>query len=145
MEAKLDEKGFTLIEMLLVLSILMVMTSSVIFASTNRLAEIEGKRFFRQFHLDIQRLQTTAIVEEKYAYIRFSENGTKYIASSANAQLFEYNLPSGISLSKESSLKGVTFHPNGSVQEFGKLLFETKKGIKQVTIYIGKGKLNYEE
>ncbi|WP_391116051.1 competence type IV pilus minor pilin ComGD [Psychrobacillus sp. L3] len=141
---KLNERGFTLIEMLLVLSIVMVMTSSIIFVATSKLEEMEEKRFFKQFQLDVQRLQSIAIGEQKYTYISFKENGSKYIAKSANVELFEYGMPIGVRLSRDSSLKDITFHPNGSVKEFGTLLFDTKKGLKKVTLYIGRGRMNYE-
>lgn len=140
-----NEKGFTLIEMLLVLSIVMVMTTSILFIGTAKLEELEEKRFFKQFHLDIQRLQAIAIAEEKYTYIKFSEKGTIYTAKSANVMLFEYKLPLNVRLSTQSYLQEISFHPNGSVKEFGTLVFETSKGLKVITVYIGKGKLKYEE
>lgn len=140
-----NEKGFTFIEMLLVLSIAMITVFSVVFIATSKLEEMEEKKFFKQFHLDIQRLQAIAIGEEKYTYINFVENETKYVAKSANVKLFEYQMPNGIKLSKNSNLKEIAFHPNGSVKEFGTLLFETRKGNKIVTVYISRGRLNYEE
>lgn len=144
MVVKSNERGFTLIELLLVLSIVMVMTSSIIFVATSKLEEVEEKRFFKQFQLDVQRLQSISIGEQKYTYINFKENGSKYIAKSANVELFEYGMPIGVRLSKNSNLKEIAFHPNGSVKEFGTLLFETKNGLKKVTLYIGRGRMNYE-
>ncbi|WP_166462435.1 competence type IV pilus minor pilin ComGD [Psychrobacillus vulpis] len=142
---KLSQNGFTFIEMLLVLSIVMVITSSVVFVTTSKLEEIEERRFFKQFHLDVQQLQSIAIGEEKYTYLNFFDNGSKYVAKSANVKLFEYELPAGVRLSKNSNLKEIAFHPNGSIKEFGTLLFETTNGSKKVTFYIGRGRVNYEK
>lgn len=139
------EKGFTLIETLLVLSIVMVMTTSIIYVTSSKMEEVEEKRFFRQFHLDMQRLQSIAIGEYKYTYVNFVENGSKYVAKSANVTLFEYKVPKHMRLSMDSYLKGIAFHPNGTVSQFGSFLFETKKGNKTVTVYIGRGRLSYEE
>ena len=145
MMGKWNEKGFTMIEMLLVLSIMMVATSSIIFVATSKLEEVEEKRFFRQFHLDMQRLQAIAIGEYKYTYMNFDENGSKYVAKNANVPLFELKLPDHLRLSTDSYLKGITFHPNGTVSQFGTFLFETRNGPKTVTVYIGRGRLKYEE
>ncbi|MFJ7971429.1 competence type IV pilus minor pilin ComGD [Psychrobacillus sp. NPDC096389] len=140
-----DEKGFTLIETILVLSIVMVITSSIVYVTTSKLEETEERRFFRQFHLDMQRLQSIAIAESKYTHIYFDGNGTKYIGGLSDAPLFEYKLPKHMRLSFNSNLKRVSFHPNGTVSQFGTLYFETGTGHKTVTIYIGGGKVNYEE
>lgn len=140
-----NEKGFTLIETILVLSIVMVITSSIIYVTSSKIEEVEEKRFFRQFHLDMQRMQSIAIGEYKYTYINFVKNGSKYEAKSSNAPLFEYELPKHMRLSIYSNLSGIAFHPNGTVSQFGTFLFETEKGTKTVTVYIGTGRLNYEE
>lgn len=145
MKAKLDENGYTLIEMLLVLSIVMIMTSSIIFVTTANLEKIEEKRFFKQFQLDIRRIQMISIAEQKYTYMYFTENGTKYVAKSSNVEILEYKLPSGVHFSKDSPLKEIIFTPNGSIKQFGNLRFETTNGPKFVPVYIGRGKLNYEE
>ncbi|WP_144511074.1 competence type IV pilus minor pilin ComGD [Bacillus sp. FJAT-22090] len=139
------EEGFTLIETILVLSIVMVITSSIIFVFSGKMEEKEERRFFRQFHLDMQKMQAIAIGETKYTSIKFAENGTKYRGQSETAILFEHELPDRIRLSSDSKLKEIIFHPNGMVRQFGTLVFETKTGLKNVTIHIGNGRLNYEE
>ena len=145
MKASSNEKGFTLIEMLVVLSIVMVITSSVIFVSIARLEEMEEKRFFKQFHLDVQRMQMIAISKGNYMYLTFNKEGTKYKVEHNNVLLYENHLPSTIRLSGDSQLKGLTYHPNGAILQFGLMRFETKKENKRVVFYIGQGRMNYEE
>ncbi|MDF2066344.1 MULTISPECIES: competence type IV pilus minor pilin ComGD [Bacillaceae] len=140
----LHEKGFTFIEMLLVLAIVMVVSASIIFVTSSKFEKMEEKRFFKQFHLDVQSLQSTALAEGIYTHLNFFENGTKYKARHSNEIYMEYELPKGIRLSRNSYLKEIVFHPNGTVKEFGTLLFETDNGLKEVYVYIGKGKLKYE-
>ncbi|MFJ8066720.1 competence type IV pilus minor pilin ComGD [Psychrobacillus sp. NPDC096426] len=140
-----NERGFTLVETMLVLSIVMVITTSVVYVTTTKVEAAEEKRFFRQFHLDVQRLQSIAIGENKYTYLNFDMNGSKYIAKSANIPLFEYEVPKHMRLSIDSYLKGIAFHPNGAVSQFGTFTFDTRKGHKIVTVYIGNGRLMYEE
>ena len=145
MKANSNEKGFTLIEMLVVLSIVMVITSSVIFVSIARLEEMEEKRFFKQFHLDVQRMQTIAISKGNYMNLTFNKEGTKYKVEHNNILLYENHLPSTIRLSGDSQLKGLTYHPNGAILQFGLMKFETKTENKRVVFYIGQGRMNYEE
>lgn len=142
---KSDEKGFTIIEMLLVLSIVMVVSSSVILLSASKLEEMEEERFYKQLHLDIQRIQAISIGENKYTYIYFINNRRSYQARSANIILFEKELPRNMHLADESTIKTISFHPNGNLNNFGNLLFETERGEKRITLYIGRGVINYEK
>lgn len=144
-EVRRNEKGFTLLETILVLSIVMVITSSIIYVATSKVLEAEERRFFRQFHLDMQRMQSIAIAEAKLTHLYFDGNGSRYVGGLTDAPLFEYKLPKHMRLAKESTLKRVSFHPNGTVSQFGTFYFETSSGEKMVTIYIGGGKVNYEE
>jgi competence protein ComGD len=145
MKTSSNEKGFTLIEMLVVLSIVMIITSSVIFVSIARLEETEEKRFFKQFHLDVQRMQMIAISEGNLMRLTFVDGGTKYIVDHRDVIFYENDLPSTVRLSGDSPLKGLSYHPNGVIKQFGVMRFETKKENKRVVFYIGQGRMNYEE
>ena len=136
--------GFTLIETTLMLTILMVITSAVIYGTNNKIEELEERRFFRQFQLDIQRAQSLALGHEQYIVLTFDNKGTRYLTKNSNNTLFEHVLPSHISLSEDSNLKDLIFLPNGSVRNFGKFVFLTSKETKIVTVHIGTGRLAYE-
>lgn len=144
-DVKRNEQGFTIIETILVLSIVMVITSSIVYVTTSKVEQAEEQRFFRQFHLDMQRLQSIAIGETKYTHIYFDGSGKKYLGGWADVQLFEYELPKHMRLSINSNLKRVSFHPNGTVSQFGTFTFSTREGYKTVTVYIGSGRLSYEK
>lgn len=139
------EQGFTMIELLLVLSIVVVVSSSVLFISSTRMKEIEEERFFRQFHLDIQRLQAVAIGEYKSTYLEFTNRRTSYEGKVGDEILFEKNMPNNMHLGIDSTLKQLRFHPKGNVDNFGNFLFITEKGEKRITVYIGRGVINYEK
>ena len=66
-------------------------------------------------------------------------------AKSANVILFEKELPRNMHLADESTIKTISFHPNGNLNNFGNLLFETERGEKRITLYIGRGVINYEK
>lgn len=137
--------GFTLIETTLILMIVMVISSAVIYGTTNKIVELEEKRFFRQFQLDVQRAQALALSHEQYIVLKFENNGTTYSTRSSHITLFENELPSHISLSEDSTLHDLIFQPNGLVRNFGKFVFLTSKETKLVTVHIGTGRLAYEQ
>ena len=95
--------------------------------------------------MDIQRIQAISIGESKYTYLHFINNRTSYQAKSANVTLFEKEFPKNMRLADESTIKTISFHPNGNLNNFGNLLFETERGEKRITIYIGRGVINYEK
>lgn len=134
-----------MIEMLLVLSIAIVVSSSVLLLSSSKMQEMEEERFFNQLHLDIRRLQAISLGEFKYTYLEFGNNRTKYIGKSAGVTLFERELPKNTRLADESTLKTIYFHQNGNLTNFGNFLFDTERGEKRVTLYIGRGVINYEK
>lgn len=142
---KWNEKGFTMLEMLLVLMIVMVVSSSVLFLISPKMKKVEEERFYKQLHLDILRLQAISIGELGYTVLDFPNNRTKYEGKMRGMLLFEKEFPQQIRLSSNSSLKDIAFHPNGNISDFGNLLFKTDDGEKRMTVYIGRGVINFEK
>lgn len=145
MEEINKQAGFTLIETTLILMIVMVISSAVIYGTTNKVVELEERRFFRQFQLDVQRAQALALGHGYYIVLKFGENGTSYSTLNSNVVLFENKLPSHTRLSEDSKLQELIFLPDGTVRNFGKFAFVTSKETKLVTVHIGPGKLEYEQ
>ena len=145
MEGISKQAGFTLIETTLILMIVMVISSAVIYGTSNKIVELEEKRFFRQFQLDVQQAQALALANGYYIVLKFGNNGTSYSTVNSNITLYEYNLPKHIRLSGDSKLKELIFLPDGTVRNFGKFAFETSEKTKLVTVHIGAGKLAYEQ
>jgi len=142
---KWNEKGFTMLEMLLVLMIVMVVSSSVLFLISPKMKKVEEERFYKQLHLDILRLQAISIGELGYTVLDFPNNRTKYEGKMRGVLLFEKEFPKDIRLSSNSSLKDIAFHPNGNISDFGNFLFKTDDGEKRMTVYIGRGVINFEK
>lgn len=141
---KLNQDGYTLIEAILMLLIVMVITSAVIYGANDKIEELEEKRFLHQFHLNLQQAQSIAIGNQQLITLAFDENRTSYSVKQSGTILLECRLPSHMSLSIDSYLKGLRFQTNGSVNQFGKFSFLTKKGTKIVTVHIGSGRVSYE-
>lgn len=142
----LNSRGYTLLEVLLVLSIVATITMSVIFISNSYLEKKAFSLFMNQFKLDVYHMQNYSIVKSTQTELVFGNNGTTYTTRKSYFEpLIQRSLPSGIKLSSKSTLKSIAFNPNGSIVNFGTLTFETTNGIKMVRIYIGKGKMTVEE
>lgn len=141
-----NEKGFTLIEVLLVLSIALVISSTVLFISSSYIDKKSFQLFINQFKLDVYHLQILSIHNGTYSELVFGDNGTSYTAKKSFFEpVVKRQFPKGITLSKSSSLTEIAFHPNGTIEKFGTLVFNTPNGVILLRVYIGKGRMTVEE
>ncbi|MFX3674371.1 MAG: competence type IV pilus minor pilin ComGD [Paenisporosarcina sp.] len=141
-----NDRGFTLIEVLIVLSMVFVISSSVLYVSSSYIKKNSFQLFMNQFKLDVYHLQSLSISNSTYSTLVFEENGTSYSTrKSFYEPIVKREMPKGVSLSKRSSLSEISFHPNGSIEKFGTLVFDTPNGVILVRIYIGKGRMTVEE
>lgn len=139
-------KGFTLIEVLLVLSIVFVITSSILFVSSSYIQKNSNQLFINQFKLDVYHLQSLSVSEGIYSTLVFDGTRTSYTTrKSFYEPLVKRTLPPGVTLSSQSGLSEISFHPNGSIEKFGTLIFKTPKGDLLFKFYIGKGRIDVEE
>ncbi|MBM7607120.1 prepilin-type N-terminal cleavage/methylation domain-containing protein [Lysinibacillus composti] len=136
--------GFTLIEMLLVLFIL-GMISSVIFQLSFKYTEKqETDLFINQLLLDLQSIQSHAIETKKTTYVSFEENHYR-VYHQPTDPFIKRDFPDGITFNKYSNLKIITFTSVGDILRFGKLIFYTPHGTKELMIYIEKGRMKFVE
>lgn len=140
-----DENGFTFLEMLLVLFIVMLFTSIVFSFSIQYSEKKVIDYFMHQVQLDILRAQATAIEEQQRIEFWFGDNNRYKIYNEFGFTYEEKPFPEGITLIKESNLKVLKFSPFGEVNSFGKVRFLTSEGEKVLTIHIHKGRIRYEQ
>ena len=142
----LNNRGFTLLEVLLVLCIVGIITMSVIFISNSYFEKKSFQLFIRQFELDVYHMQNFSIEKSTQTELVFSNKGTTYTTRKSFFEpIIQRSLPKGIKLSTKSTLTSIAFNPNGSIVKFGTLIFETPQDVKMVKIYIGKGRMTVEE
>lgn len=136
-----NDQGFSLIEMLLVLFIVIVV-SSIVYKVTYTISEKQAvEQFFNQVQLDIQRMQALAIEEKKTINVLFSDNNTYKAYYSLDGKIFERSFPSIVQLNIYSNLKNIVIYPNGEVVNFGKIIFYTPFGERQLIVNIQKGRM----
>jgi len=76
----------------------------------------------------------------------FDDTRTSYTTRKSFYQpLVKRTLPKGVTLSNQSGLSQLSFHPNGSIEKFGTLIFNTPNGDLIFRFYIGKGRIAVEE
>jgi len=142
----LDKKGYSLVELLLVLMIVFVISSCALYLNNRFVEKHTFELFYNQLVLDVRHVQTTALQERRSAHLIFDSGGTEYIGrKSLSEPLFVKKLPTGYSLSQSSTIRSLFFQPNGTIEKFGTLIFDTPSGIERVRIYIGKGRMTLEQ
>lgn len=134
------QKGFTLIEMLLVLSIFMLIISvlSAGFFSLNE--SMEEKHYIKMLERDLLLGHTYAITNNQFVMFlyRFEENA--YLLSVGQRVLIKRQLPEHISFLPGQEMNYFYFLPTGNINKFGTLTFYIRDHTYQVIFSIGKGR-----
>lgn len=144
--AGLNNKGYSFVELLLVLMIVMTISTSALYINNRYVEKREFNLFYNQLKLDVATVQLSAMQEGKYMKIVFDTGGTRYIGrKSLYEPIFERNLPPGYQLSSRSTLNECAFSPNGTIEKFGTMVFNTPSGLKNVRVFIGKGRMSLDE
>lgn len=143
-----NKNGFTLIEMLLVLFIVLL-TASIVFQIMMTVSEKRvADQFFQQVVFDIQEMQALAIEQEQTIVVQFN-NYNQYKAyhlySTEVDFIFQKDFPQIIKIDTMSNLKRITISPNGNVKDFGTIDFKTPFGETHLIIYIKEGRMRLVE
>ena len=142
----LDSRGFSLLELLLVLMIVFVVCSSALYMNNRYLEKRTFELFYNQLLLDVRHIQTVAIQEGRYLNLSFNKSGNQYEGrKSVFEPIFKRQLTPGYNLSSFSNLQELAFQPNGNIEMFGSLTFNTPAGIRTVRVFIGKGRMTLEK
>jgi len=139
------ENGFTLLEVLLVLSILGVMLLIVIPLNTLVLENEKEKQFIREFSSDMLFMQSYS--RSILAQIRYSYDPEKHkytIYKDFGKPLVEKYLPNGWDI-KMRSFNNVQFNHHGSISELGTMILNTNRHTYKFIFSLGKGRFRIEK
>ncbi|MEK3890745.1 competence type IV pilus minor pilin ComGD [Bacillus sp. FSL K6-3431] len=141
-----DERGFTLLEVLIVITVLTVMLSFSVFTLGNFAEVMQKQLFITKLQSDLFYAQAYAIHQKEPVVVRFSKVKNGYQAMSKDTQtfLFERKIPAPIYLS-ESNLVSLTFTAEGTVSNFGTIIFKMGNKSIKLTFYIGRGRFSVQE
>jgi len=139
-----DQRGFTLIEMLFVLLILVIVSSITSQISLKTFERSAIDQFIVQVSIDIQRMQTLAMQKGIHTTIVFNSDNTYkgYVQNDYYYPEIEKKFPEGIRLDiLGSNLKRITFNNQGDIADFGRIKFFTPYGEREIIVNIEKGRL----
>lgn len=139
---KAAEKGFTLIESLLVLSIFLVISSVTAFSIKPQYELKESELFLTRLQADLLYGQQYAISHQQEVTVMFSEQQHYYyLRTSFNLPPFlRRNYSENITVSPGSLPLTFKFSPDGTVSKFGSLFIQCGSKHYRLTFLIGEGR-----
>lgn len=146
MDVRKSERGYTFVEMLIVLFIVMCLSTIVVKYSLKAEETRELERFFTQIQLDIQYIQTSSMHQREYISMKFDNSSKRYIIKKdIFTVLYERPFPKGVEfMPAMSSIYTIIYNFNGNVITPGTVSFKTPQGIKKVVITLGRGRSRVE-
>ncbi|WP_196493688.1 competence type IV pilus minor pilin ComGD [Ornithinibacillus caprae] len=131
--------GFTLIEVLMVLSIysilLLLCTPIVLSVISNQ----QEKQFFETLQFDVLYLQNMSIGSDDYNRMVLDTEYYSIILGNTQEVRTTRKLPPGWSLEKRT-LDFISFNANGSIRKAGTIAIHTKTDTYKIIFPIGKGR-----
>lgn len=142
---KYESRGFTLIETLLVLLILMIMTAIVMTFSFKQWKEAQYEEAIEKFKLTMYQAQMVAKQEQKVVNVYVVEQ--KYVKTGRSFPNYDtsWEIPNGMAINIYTNKTYITFNPLGSVKELGKVEFITPTKKITYSINMSKGRLRLIE
>ncbi|WP_274307356.1 competence type IV pilus minor pilin ComGD [Solibacillus daqui] len=137
-----NEKGFTLIEMLVVLVIFTIICSSVLFFTTEKLTNYTNEQFIDQTELLIRLAQAKAIeTKSNYEFQVFNcRRITVRNFSQRDEVLFDQELPAGIEIFLSTTHSKILFNNSGNIRSSGTIMYHFNNYAYHFTINMGKGR-----
>ena len=145
---KSRESGFTMIELILVLSIVTIMSAVIIPVGEKWIRATEEENALQSLILTIYSLQSYAMANSAFTQLRFIKEGTRtqYIAAHRGKEEFSRKyFPEGMYVLSSSKLKDVEFHGNGNIINLGTLSLGTKTGVITITFQFQRGRMIISE
>lgn len=142
-----SEKGFTLIELVLVLSVVAIMTAIIIPVGGKWVRTTTEEDAIESIVATVYSIQSYAMAHGVFTRLRFIDTGsqTEYVASApGRIELSRKILPEGMYVS-DSGLQEIEFHANGDIIHFGALTIVGKSGRTKITFQFQRGRMIISE
>ncbi|WP_394232936.1 competence type IV pilus minor pilin ComGD [Niallia oryzisoli] len=143
-----DQSGFTLIEMLFVLSIFLLISSISSILVRPQYLVYEKERFLSQFKADILYSQQYAISHQKQLNVYIYPKEKRYVVKEklTNITILERNFPKSIQMEKGTMAgsgmtnMGFELSKSGKLNQFGTCYFLVDHERYKITFQIGAGR-----
>ncbi|MEL3974069.1 competence type IV pilus minor pilin ComGD [Rossellomorea oryzaecorticis] len=142
----LAQKGFTFIEMLMVLLIFSVLLSFAAFSSEPMKEHAEKTFFISQLHSDLYLIQSQSFFTQNSITLVFYPSSNKYVAKDFYGMtLVSRELPPGIQISEINRWNEIIFNPTGNTNRFGPVYFNSEDSTIKLSFQIGQGRFYVQE
>ncbi|MEI2666593.1 competence type IV pilus minor pilin ComGD [Rossellomorea sp. LJF3] len=140
------ERGYTLVEMLIVLLIFTILLSWVGFSIVPLKDHTEKELFISQLESDLYQIQSYSINHQTPLFLTFYPFTNKYVAKTdARQTIVSRELPDGIQINSTNSLEEITFYPDGNTNRFGRVNFKMGDITLFLMFQIGQGRFYVQE
>ncbi|QWH62632.1 type II secretion system protein [Bacillus mycoides] len=143
----MKQKGFTLLEMLLVLFAISVLSVVTHFNVTSLHEKQKVEQFLKQFSNDILYMQQLAIKRQKHYTLRwFKEKHMYYISESETDLLIvkrEYD--KDVQMDLHTFPNPMTYNPSGNINRGGMILLSYRGYKYEIVFQLGRGRFTYRE
>lgn len=143
-----DQQGFTFLELLLVLSIMIILTAVILPFSEKRLQRVTEEDALKLFITTVHETQLYAITHQENVALIFSDSGTTYKSEKGDpaVTLTRGAFPEGMGRTKHSPLKRLDFAETGYMIKTGKMYFFTQsKGEISISFQFERGRMIVNE
>ncbi|MEH7238477.1 competence type IV pilus minor pilin ComGD [Bacillus sp. JJ1562] len=139
---KMNNKGFTLIEALIVLSIVIIISSISLLQLRPLHESKKMDQFLEQLQNDIFFSQQYAISHSETTMLYFSPSGSYYrlTRGSSYEVIFLRKVDPAIRIQLTTLGQNLVFTSNGNIQRAGEIRFSYKESTYVVTFLLGKGR-----
>ncbi|MDA1589339.1 MULTISPECIES: comG operon protein ComGD [unclassified Bacillus cereus group] len=143
----MKQKGFTLLEMLLVLFAISVLSMVTYFHVHSLYEKQKIEQFLRQFSNDILYMQQLAINRQKHYTLRWHKDRQMYYIgeSSTDHSIIKREYDSDIQLDLNTFPNPMTYNPSGNINRGGTILLSYRSYKYEIVFQLGRGRFMYRE
>ncbi len=140
-----DERGFTLIEMLLVLMIFSIITIIAVSFSYRYVKINQYEHAIEQLKLTLHVAQLTAQQEKTVTYVYIVEGNRILLTTEFKEYELNWKMPEGMRVYFHTKNGIIRFTSNGNISEIGKVEIITPEKTMKYSINMSKGRLRFIE
>ncbi|MBO1579109.1 type II secretion system protein [Bacillus sp. XF8] len=143
----MKQKGFTFLEMLLVLSIISILSVVTYFNVAPLYERQKVEQFLKQFSQDILYMQQLAINRRNLHMLRWSPEKHMYSIweSGDKRSLFIREYERDIKIDLNTFPNPMTYNANGNINQGGTILLSYRSRTYEIVFQLGRGRFTYRE
>lgn len=137
------EQGFTFLELLLVLSVVIVLTAVILPFSSSKLQETSEEDALEAFMNVVHEAQLAAITQQTRKTVYFKEAGTAYFVKTENEEgVLRGKFPAGMRQAENTAMKEVVFLSTGRIAMNGTMtIYMKSRGNLRIRFQFERGRM----